>query len=438
LRLKFLYTFLIIFLFFGCSTKKPEVKSEQKVEIYDLVHFPQDSSFYTKDFNASFINIPSQENFEHSFFRVWNLNVQTTVQEAKWPFQSYGPNNSYGENLQLLHQTFFDTMLENSNFDTFLTLNKKAVTLHYLNMRLFPTIRPLFLNPELAGEGFPFDYLQNSSIHANEPIVASHYSKDREWIYIFSSFASGWVKANEIAFLEEMQAQVWQNAEQVFLTKEDISLYDENGTFLFKSKVGMMLALMEEDEESYTLLAVAPYMTSQPLLVTTKISKEFATKNALVFNAENLNKIMREVSASKYGWGGMYEQRDCSSMLRDMFTPFGIWLPRNSYSQSKVGNVIKLNGLGDEDKIKIIKEKAVAFKTLLYRKGHIMLYVGTYNDEIIIFHDMWGIRTLKKGVEGRIIVGKAVFSTLKLGEEQEYYDKNSAMIQHLKSMNILF
>lgn len=437
--MKFLYTFLIIFLFFGCSTKKPEVKSEQKVEIYDLVHFPQESSFYTKDFNLSFTNTPSQENFEHSFFKVWNLKAQTTtVQEAKWPFQSYGTNNSYGENLQPLHQTFFDTMLENSNFDTFLTLNKKAVTLHYLNMRLFPTIRPLFLNPELAGEGFPFDYLQNSSIHANEPIVASHYSKDREWIYVFSSFASGWVKANEIAFLEEIHVRVWQNAEQVFLTKEAVPLYTEDGTFLFKSKVGMMLALMEEDEESYTLLAVAPYMTSQPLFVTTKVSKEFATKNALVFNAQNLNKIMSEVSASNYGWGGMYEQRDCSSMMRDMFTPFGIWLPRNSYSQSKVGEVIKLDGLSNEDKIKIIKEKAIAFKTLLYRKGHIMLYVGTHKDEIMIFHDMWGIRTIKETKEGRIIVGKAVFTTLKLGEEQEYYDKKSAMIQHIKSMNILF
>jgi cell wall-associated NlpC family hydrolase len=438
--LKFLYAFLIAGVFFGCTTKVPQVsEAEKKIEIYDLVHFSQDPYFYTKDFNASQINAVSQENFERSYFRVWNLKTQTTTAlEAKWPFRSYGTNNSYGENLQALSQDFFDTMLENSNFDRFTTLNKKAVTLHYLNMRLFPTIRPLLFNPDLAGEGFPFDYLQNSSVHANEPIVVSHYSKDKEWVYIFSSFASGWVKANEIAFLEEEHIQEWQNAQQVFLTKDDVPLYDENGTFLFKSKVGMMLALVEENEESYTLLAVSAYKTSLPLFVKTQVSKELAMKNPLAFSAQNLTKIMNEVSASKYGWGGMYEQRDCSSMLRDMFTPFGIWLPRNSYSQSKVGEVIKLDDLSDEEKIKMIKEKAVPFKTLLYRKGHIMLYVGTYNDEIIIFHDMWGIRTMKDGVEGRIIVGKAVFTTLKLGEEQKYYDKNSAMTKSLKSMNILF
>jgi hypothetical protein len=232
----------------------------------------------------------------------------------------------------------------------------------------------------------------------------------------------------------------WENAQQVFLIKDYVPLYDENGVFLFQSKIGMMLALIDEDEdeESYTLLAVSSYKTSKPLFVKTKVSKEIASKNPLAFNAQNLSKILSEVSPSKYGWGGMYEQRDCSSMMRDIFTPFGIWLPRNSYSQSKVGEVIQLDNLSDDEKIKTIKEKAVAFKTLLYRKGHIMLYVGTYNDEIVIFHDMWGIRTLKDGIEGRIVVGKAIFSGLKIGEEQEYYDKNSGTLKNLKSMNILF
>lgn len=437
--MKFLYLLLIIGLFLGCSTKTPQIKSEQKVEIYDLVHLPQEARFYTKDLNFTSSNLSQQEKFERSYFRVWNLKKQTTtLEEIKWPFRSYGVNNSYGENLQLLEQTFFDTMVENSNFDAFSTLNKKAVTLNYLNIRLFPTIRPLLLNPALAGEGFPFDYLQNSSIHANEPILVSHYSKDKEWVYVFSSFASGWVKTHDIAFLEEEHVQAWQNAQQVFFIKDNIPLYDENETFLFQSKIGMMLALIDEDEQAYTLLAVSAYKTAQPLFVKTKVSKEVATKAILNFNTENLNKIMGEVSVSKYGWGGMYGQRDCSSLLRDMFTPFGIWLPRNSYGQSKVGEVIKLDGLSEDEKEKTIKEKAIAFKTLLYRKGHIVLYVGTYNNEIVIFHDTWGVRTLKEGIEGRIIIGKTIFSTLKLGEEQANYDEKSSMLKNLKSMNILY
>ena len=53
------------------------------------------------------------------------------------------------------------------------------------------------MDPSLAGEGFPFDYMQNSIIAANKPIFISHYSKDREWAYIFSSFTSGWIKTGE-------------------------------------------------------------------------------------------------------------------------------------------------------------------------------------------------------------------------------------------------
>jgi hypothetical protein len=150
-----------------------------------------------------------------------------------------------------------------------------------------------------------------------------------------------------------------------------------------------------------------------------------------------LSEITKEVSKTNYGWGGMYEQRDCSSMLRDMFTPFGIWLPRNSYQQSKVGKIISLKDMSEEKKIITIKEKAIPFQTLLYKKGHIVLYVGTYNDDIVVFHNTWGIKTKKDGVEGRLIIGRAIFSTLKLGEEQKDYDKSSELLKNMTSMNII-
>jgi len=439
LLLQLVYIFVVAFLFFGCSSKNIEPKVEQRTPIYDLVHLPQNPEAYTKDINFTASTSDIQKKFERSYFKVWNIEKHSTLlEEIKWPFRSYTLNNSYGENLQPHTQSFFDTMYENSNFDAFSTLNKRAITLCRVDMRLFPTNTPLLHNPSLAGEGFPFDYLQNSALHANKPVFVSHYSKDKEWVYIFSSFASGWVKTKEIAFLEKTYTDLWQNAEQVFFTQDNIALHDEEENFLFKSKIGMMLPLIEEDEESYTLLAVSSYKTSEPLFVTAKISKAFAHKEKLDFTSENLNKIVGQLSMSHYGWGGMYDQRDCSSMLRDLFAPFGIWLPRNSYSQSKVGQVISFEGMSDEEKIKIIKEKGVPFKTLLYRKGHIVLYVGTVENEIVIFHDTWGIRTLKDGVEGRIIIGKAVFSSLYLGKEQKNYDKNTAMLQSLKSMNILF
>jgi len=450
--LRYVFVVLFTFIFIGCVSKEIEVQKEvlyvekeiqmeeitENIEIYDLVNIPQDVSYYTQNIDDTTSLYKIQKKFEKFYFRVWNISKPPEkLTQARWPFYAYKYGNSYGENLQLIPEEFFKRMEENSNFDSYGTVNKKAIMLYHSNIRSFPTIKPLLRDPSIAGEGFPFDYLQNSSIQANKPVFISHYSKDKEWVFIFSSFASGWVKANEIVLLGKKYTDLWQKAQQLYLIKEDIPLYTLENNFLFTSKIGMMLALIDEDEKNYTALAVSKYKNNKPLFVKVKIGKDIASKKVLNFTKDNLNQIISEVSRSNYGWGGMYGQRDCSSTLRDIFAPFGIWLPRNSFLQSKVGKVIGLEALSDEGKIKVIKEKAIPFKTLLYKKGHIVLYVGTYNDEIIVFHNAWGIKTKKDGVDGRVVIGKSIFSTLKLGENQRDYDKEGEILRNLKSMNIL-
>jgi hypothetical protein len=451
------YIFLVLFslIFVSCSSKeqvahkekqeacKKEVKQPTKesteiIEIKDLASIPQDVEFFTKylDSDAKIYDI--QKKYEKYYFSVWNdTEPRESLEDVKWPFDSYRVGDSYGENLQLLKQDFFDEMLENANFDEYATLNAKAITLRAVDIRAFPTIKPLLKDPKIAGEGFPFDYLQNSTLQANKPIFISHYSKDKAWVYAFSSFASGWIKSSEIVFLKKEYTDAWQKAQQIFLIKENIPLYSTNGTFLFYSKIGMMLALISENDKDFTALAISSYKNLNPMFERVKISKNIANKSILKLNRESLTNIMSEIFKSNYGWGGIYGQRDCSSMLRDMYAPFGIWLPRNSSQQAKVGKIISLDNMSDEEKITTIKEKAVPFQTLLYKKGHIVLYIGTLNDEIIIFHDTWGVKTNKKGTEGRVVVGKTVFSTLRLGSNLEDYDKEGEILHNLKSMNII-
>ena len=267
--MRYLFICIYILLFAACSSKEFDVEKknlvcddnaskelgvdicdDNKTEITDLVNIPQYVKYFTDkiDINES-IDI-SQKRYEKYYFSMWNTKKpKESLESVKWPFYSYKSGNSYGENLQPLKKDFFDEMLNNSNFNAYATLNKKAITLSHLNIRAFPTIRPLLRDPSLAGEGFPFDYLQNSTVHANKPIFVSHYSKDKEWVYIFSSFASGWVKSNEIVFLEKRHTDKWQKAEQIVITKEGIPLYSVNGDFLFKSKIGTMFALVEESKE---------------------------------------------------------------------------------------------------------------------------------------------------------------------------------------------
>lgn len=434
--MKYIFSLFIVMFFVSCSATRNDLVKFDNDNILDLKRFPQSSLEYLNKSKIDGLETSSDE-YEKRYFRVWNEIPKDTKEEVMWPFSSFTYGDMYGENLKLIGEDVFKDIEYNSNFDKYKTLNKNAVTLRHTDIRAFPTSKPMFRKPSIAGEGFPFDYMQNSTVSANKPILISHYSKDKEWAFIFTSFTSGWVKSKDVIAIDKKYTNMWQKAKQVFITKDGIPLYDEKGNFLFESRVGMMLALVKEYNSSYRVLTVSSYKYHQPNYHKTKLSKYIASKEIMEFKKDNIQKIFDEVSKSKYGWGGMYGQRDCSSTLRDMFAPFGVWLPRNSYQQSVVGKVISLDGLSDEQKLQLIKKEAKPFRTLFYKQGHILLYVGVMKGEVVALHNVWGVKTKQGENEGRIVIGRTVYSSLKLGEEQKYYDADSEILSNLKSMNII-
>ena len=151
-------------------------------------------------------------------------------------------------------------------------------------------------------------------------------------------------------------------------------------------------------------------------------------------------KIANELIGEPYGWGGLYGNRDCSSMTRDFFSVFGLWLPRHSEDQVKeVGTYIDLQGMTSEQKEKVIMEKAIPYLTLIWRKGHVMLYIGAKDGQPLIFHNVWGVRTKDlRGYEGRKIIGQAVITTLHPGRELRNFDAEAGdMLTHVAGMSIL-
>lgn len=415
----------IVFLMLGCSLKTAPQK---------IVHISQDPSLYTSQIQAK--NLATMQEYRENYFKPWSLEtIDITPQEAMWADRAYSSKNSYGANLQALEENFFRDTLKNANYEEFSTINKFALSLELLDIRAMPTDKPLFMNPSRAGEGYPFDYLQNSTIAANKPLFVSHYSKDKEWAFVRSSFAYGWVKKATIATLKKSYTKFYSKAEQVFLLSDNTPLYDSQGNFLFRSRVGMMLPLIAEDSEEYTLLAVTSDREMKPLYKHIKLSKKIAHRGPLEFNAESVALILGELQHSIYGWGGMNAERDCSSTLRDFYAPFALWLPRNSSKQAEVGERSSLVGLSAKEKIEYIKREAIPFETLLYKSGHIVLYTGVVDEKITIFQNIWGVKTKKDTLEGRFIIGKPIFSRLDLGSELIEYDKSSSFIENLKSLN---
>ncbi|MEK6659835.1 MAG: NlpC/P60 family N-terminal domain-containing protein, partial [Campylobacterota bacterium] len=120
--MKYIFIIITIILFAGCSLRDIKI-DEKKItskDIYDLQNIPQDVSYFAKniDNNISFYEI--QKKYEQRYFSMWNIEKpKEGLISVKWPFFSYRPGKSYGENLQPLEQSFFDTMLSNANFDTY-------------------------------------------------------------------------------------------------------------------------------------------------------------------------------------------------------------------------------------------------------------------------------------------------------------------------------
>jgi len=407
--------------------------------VEDLYRFPQDISVYANKSALTHKRLYEiQKAFDRNYFSVWNYKrPPESSYTARWPFRVYTKGGSYGENLQLIEPEWFDEMIEQANFKSFGKVSRYGLTLHFSSLRNFPTNKPLFRDPNRAGEGFPFDYLQNSAVHANEPIYISHYSSDKAWVFVYTSYASGWMPSHSIAFMDKKERKKWKRSKPAYLLKEKVALTDTEGHFLFYSRVGMRLSFIKKRGLYTYVKAVAPGAFNRPTFVTVKLKNSDVTTEPLYIDKNNLTEIASGVMKSNYGWGGLYEERDCSSTLRDIFAPFGIWMPRNSRQQSRIGKVISFKDLNTTEKEELIKEKAIPFETFLHRKGHIMLYLGTYDGNIMILHNMWGIKTVDDNAdEGRIIIGKVVISTLQIGSEQDGFDYNESLLPKLDRMNI--
>ncbi len=166
-----------------------------------------------------------------------------------------------------------------------------------------------------------------------------------------------------------------------------------------------------------------------------KIEDEYIAKKPLAFNSSNINKISTSIIDEPYGWGGLKSHRDCSAFTKDFFTPFGIYLKRNSYGQTQRGKYISLKDLSDEEKKKEIAKNGVPFLTLIYLKGHIMLYIGQKDNEPLVFHNVWGIKTLEKdGEYGRFIIGRAVITTLNPGKELPNFVREKNILAKIEGM----
>ena len=419
----------VVLLYTGCTNQKVEKSIVTPAPTHSH-KIEQKPYIYTK--NITPISSKSKKSyikkFQKNYFYPWHIrNITFSKKEATWG-QMYSKMNVFSENLTPISKDWFNKIIDASNFSEYNSIKRKAITVSSSYLKVFPTISKIFYDPNKAGEGFPFDYNENSSIKLNTPLFVSHLSKDKLWAYVESSVAIGWIKVRDIAYVDDKFIKIFENGDYYTSLKDDVNLY-KNKYLVGNTSLG---AVFPKAKNGF-IIAAKDYKNNGFIRVIDK-NKNFA-KLGIDLNLQNIKKLSSELIGERYGWGGLLGNRDCSLMIKDFYAPFGIFLNRNSRMQKTNGTSIDLSSFDNIEKKNFILKNAIPFKTLIYLPGHIMIYVGEHNNEPLVFHNIWGTKTIdSNGKEGRNIIGKAIVSTLNPGSRLENYNSEFSLLNRIESI----
>jgi cell wall-associated NlpC family hydrolase len=439
-KIKLLICIFLLFSLSACVSAPETIK--------DIVDLPQDHAAYLSDktIEKDLLTAEAQsrmdEDYNILYFSVWHQRqpYHALPDRVHLDFTKFGLNPGFGENKLRHSRDWVKKLKQNASLHNYPNVGYPAITTRNTNLRSLPTQRPHFNSAQGDSSSWPFDNLQRSTVAVNTPIYVCHISADKAWALVETSFAYGWIPAEEYAKADPEFIKTWESGRYAVITKDETSILDEGGNFILKSSLGFIFPLIKELSFKLEVLTAVADKNNNALIKHGFVSLDASAVKPLRLTSLSAVKIANELIGKPYGWGGLYGNRDCSSMTRDFFAPFGIWLPRHSEDQVKeVGSYINLQDLDPEQKEKIILEKGVPYLSLLWRKGHVMLYIGEQNGQTLIFHNIWGLRTRGlMGGEGRKIIGQAVITSLHPGNELSCIDpESSSLLKAISAMNIL-
>ncbi len=327
----------------------------------------------------------------------------------------------YAENFKPYDECWLKDIIFNMNLKQFKSPLKyqarnRGITVKNLLGRSLPTNDPYFHNFTLPGEGYPFDNLQDSAIWAGTPVYIIGQTRDHQWYLILTSSFVTWVESDGIARTKQSFVNKWQkNAKQkmVAITTNNLSVFDTKKQYRFNTYIGAVFPGKNTYKNSISVLIPATDENHYAKIMVANIRKTDATVMPLRATPNNFVTIMSDLLGRPYGWGNMYFYNDCSAELQSFYTPFGIWLPRNSSQQIKSRKIIDISSLDTAERIKYLQENGKKFTTLVYFSGHIMMYIGNYPNpnssahELIAmtYQNIWGLKPKDRSY--RSVIGQS-------------------------------
>lgn len=274
-------------------------------------------------------------------------------------------------------------------------------------LRSFPTPVAVFnssRDPEV-------DMFAETVLYPGEPVAVLHASSDGKWLLV--------QKYNYLA---------WAPADQIALgTREEVLSYAENDKFLVVTgakvrtvhdPVTPALSEMEFDMGSRIPLATQPVSevdrmgTDYCFTVLVPLRRADGTleiRPALIPRSADVNlgylpytraNIIRQAFkflGERYGWGDANNARDCSGFVLNVFSSFGLIVPRNGGEQERDSEGVLFDMVGKSEPERVDILKSLEAGDTISSPTHIMIFLGHCDGELWMIHDHIGSNYIVDG-----------------------------------------
>lgn len=254
---------------------------------------------------------------------------------------------------------------------------KKGIVTQRSDLRTLPTSTAFYR----TASDKAYDQIQETELLVGMPVWVLHTSLDGLFYYIQTYFYRGWVSVEAVALTEE--DSTWRS----FADPSHFVIITVPSLTVSGSILNMSVKLPCTGEETAGFVCLLPIRDADGRLSSTSIqlTKAQAYDGYLSYTQNNVLIQAFLYEGTPYAWGGKNGGVDCSSFVCNVFRCFGLQLPRNtSQQQTSVGRVIDLQAMDKTKKQETLD--GVPFPTLLYSKGHVMLYLGKNDTGNVILH----------------------------------------------------
>jgi hypothetical protein len=390
----------------------------------------------------------------------WTQEEVITLLEEDW--EGFGRTGEvrYGRHGVPLEDLFWSELKNNLNKESIRERNQIffGLIVKRTDIRVFPTEEPSMSTPD----HYEFDRFQHSSLSPGSLIGIYHFSKDKLWAYVQTSFIRGWVHMGDLAIAKErIEAVDYEEAkDRLVITGNFVKVFGDPffQQPVFLAQMGTSFPLLnlsctspvpsqyrtntvqgspgQTGKTFQCYIIKIPFRESDGQLTFRKgyiLGDDDIHCGFLPYTQENLARQAFKMLHQPYGWGEMFGARDCSRFIMDLFCTFGILMPRNSKLQARIGIPVgQVEGRAPKEKRRLL-DRAIPLATTLRLPGHIMLYLGKHNGKYYVIHNIWGIQ--RAGWFGPVLekIGKVVVSDLSLGKT----GPNQSLLHRLTDIQLI-